>query len=152
MVSSSDGKESTCNAGDLGSVLGWEDPLEKGMATHCSILAWITLLGHKELDMAEWLTLYWPVPFLRNIKCMFLEKHILGKESEMQQRFLLEDVYHCVTQVSKIMEENLTLNNGKFLNNLVHIDVGKDWRQEEKGTTEDEIVRWVHRLNGHESG
>ena len=53
MVSSSDGKESTCNAGDLGSVLGWEDPLEKGMATHCSILAWITLLGHKELDMAE---------------------------------------------------------------------------------------------------
>ena len=21
-------------------ILGWEDPLEKGMATHCSILAW----------------------------------------------------------------------------------------------------------------
>jgi len=34
------GKESTCNAGDLGLVLGWEDPLEKGMATHPSILAW----------------------------------------------------------------------------------------------------------------
>ena len=29
-------------------------------------------------------------------------------------------------------------------------DVGKDWRQEEKGTTEDEMVRWHHRLNGHE--
>ena len=27
-------------------------------------------------------------------------------------------------------------------------DVGKDWRQEEKGTTEDEMVRWHHRLNG----
>ena len=75
---SSDGKESTCNAGDPGSIpgsgsspqrkgrlptlvaslvaqmvknlpamqdtwvrsLGWEDPLEKGMATHFSILAW----------------------------------------------------------------------------------------------------------------
>ena len=77
---SSAGKESTCNAGDPGSIpgsgrsagegigyplqyswaalvaqlvknppamqetyvwsLGWEDPLEKGMATHCSILAW----------------------------------------------------------------------------------------------------------------
>ena len=36
----SESKESTCNAGDLGSVLGWEDPLEKGMATHSSILAW----------------------------------------------------------------------------------------------------------------
>jgi len=28
--------------------------------------------------------------------------------------------------------------------------VGKDWRQEEKGTTEDEMVGWHHRLNGHE--
>ena len=31
-------------------------------------------------------------------------------------------------------------------------DVGKDWRQEEKGTTEDEMVRWHHQLNGHEFG
>ena len=31
-------------------------------------------------------------------------------------------------------------------------DAGKDWRQEEKGTTEDEMVRWHHWLNGHESG
>ena len=31
-------------------------------------------------------------------------------------------------------------------------DVEKDWRQEEKGATEDEIVRWHHRLNGHEFG
>ena len=29
-------------------------------------------------------------------------------------------------------------------------DVGKDWSQEEKGTTEDEMVGWHHRLNGHE--
>ena len=28
-------------------------------------------------------------------------------------------------------------------------DVGKDWEQEEKGTTEDEMVGWHHRLNGH---
>ena len=30
---------SACNAGDLGSIPGWEDPLEKKMATHSSILA-----------------------------------------------------------------------------------------------------------------
>ena len=30
-------------------------------------------------------------------------------------------------------------------------DIGKDWRQE-KGTTEDEMVRWHHQLNGHEFG
>ena len=29
-------------------------------------------------------------------------------------------------------------------------DAGKDWRQEEKGTTEDEIVGWHLQLNGHE--
>ena len=27
----SDGKESTCSAGDLGSILGWKDPLEDSM-------------------------------------------------------------------------------------------------------------------------
>ena len=32
----SDGKESACSMGDL----GWEGPLEEGMATHSSILAW----------------------------------------------------------------------------------------------------------------
>ena len=34
---SSAGKESTCNAGDPGLIPGWEDPLEKGQATHSSI-------------------------------------------------------------------------------------------------------------------
>ena len=29
-------------------------------------------------------------------------------------------------------------------------DAGKEWRQEEKGMTEDEMVGWHHRLNGHE--
>ena len=30
-------------------------------------------------------------------------------------------------------------------------DAGRDWRWEEKGTTEDEMVGWHHWLNGHES-
>ena len=30
------------------------------------------------------------------------------------------------------------------------LDAGKDWRWEEKGMTEDEMVGWHHRLNGHE--
>ena len=37
---SSVGKESVCNVGDLVRFLGWEDALEKEMATHSSILAW----------------------------------------------------------------------------------------------------------------
>ena len=35
--------------------------------------------------------------------------------------------------------------NGKDL------DAGKDRRQEEKGMTEDEMIGWHHRLDGHES-
>ena len=58
---SSDGKESACNAGDLVGALGWspglepwvralgqEDLLEKGMATHSSILA------GKSMDSGDW--------------------------------------------------------------------------------------------------
>ena len=94
---SSVGKESTCNAGDPGSIpglgrspgeglgyplwfswaslvaqlvknllamsetwvwaLGWEDPLEKGKATHFSILAWRISWTHKESDRTEQLFL-----------------------------------------------------------------------------------------------
>ena len=43
----SDGKESTCSAGDLGSIMGWEDSLEKGYSS------W----GHKESDMTERLSI-----------------------------------------------------------------------------------------------
>ena len=55
---SSDGKASACNVGDL----GLEDPLEKEMATHSSVLAWkIPWMeetgrlqgGHKESDTTE---------------------------------------------------------------------------------------------------
>ena len=45
--------------------LGWADPLEEGMATHSSILAWrvplteepggLQYMGSQELDMTEWL-------------------------------------------------------------------------------------------------
>ena len=60
----SDGKESACNAGDLGSVLGLGKPLEKGMATHSSIPTWkiprteepgglYSPGGHKQSDITE---------------------------------------------------------------------------------------------------
>ena len=62
----SDSKESACNSVDLSLILGLEDPLEEGMATHSSILAGeahgqrsqagYSPWGHKELDMAEGLS------------------------------------------------------------------------------------------------
>ena len=35
---------------------------------------------------------------------------------------------------------------------LEKTDAGRGWGQEEKGTTEDEMAGWHHRLNGRESG
>ena len=31
-------------------------------------------------------------------------------------------------------------------------DAGRDWGQEEKGMTEDEMAEWHHQLDGHEFG
>ena len=37
--------------------LGWEDPLEEGMATHSSILAWTIPMGRE----VSWTTVHWGV-------------------------------------------------------------------------------------------
>ena len=50
-------KESACNAGDPGWIPGGEDPLEKEMATHSSILVWRIPWGRKESDRSEQLSL-----------------------------------------------------------------------------------------------
>ena len=59
------GKDSACNAGDAGSFPGSGRSMEKGVATHSSILAWripwteesagLHYRGSKESDLIEWL-------------------------------------------------------------------------------------------------
>ena len=46
----------------------------------------------------------------------------------------------------------LWLPDAKSCHSLNNSDAGRDWGQEEKGTTEDEMVGWRPRLNGHEFG
>ena len=38
------------------------------------------------------------------------------------------------------------------VDSLEKTDAGRDWGQEEKGTTEDELAGWHHRLDRHEFG
>ena len=38
------------------------------------------------------------------------------------------------------------------VDSLEKTDAGRDWGQEEKGTTEDKMAGWHHRLDGRESG
>ena len=57
------GKESTCSAGDLGSIPGLGRSPGKGKGYHSSIFAWripwtvYSPWGHKDLDTTEWLSL-----------------------------------------------------------------------------------------------
>ena len=59
----SNGKESACSAGDLGSIPGLGRSLEKGKATHSGILAWripwYSPWHHKKSDTTERLSLSW---------------------------------------------------------------------------------------------
>ena len=54
-TSGSDGKESACNPGDLGWSLGWEDLLEKGMATHSLENSPWRILGTEEPDRLQFM-------------------------------------------------------------------------------------------------
>ena len=67
--------------------------------------------------------------------------------SQLQE--LIEDrgtwyaAVHGVSKTYRLNHSDNTLSN-------TNIYSGKDWRQDEKGTAEDEMVGWHHRLNGHE--
>ena len=41
---------------------------------------------------------------------------------------------------------------GHLTRRLEKTDAGRDWGQEEKGTTEDEMAEWHHELDAHEFG
>ena len=55
----SDCKESACNAGDLGLIPSWEDPLEKEMATHSTVLAWRTSWTEEPANPVHGVTKSW---------------------------------------------------------------------------------------------
>ena len=98
----SDGKESTCNAGDSGLIPGSEDPLETGMATHSSILAWripwmedpgglqsmgLQRVGHNWVTepfhfwFSQFLYLFFPFLFIEKLDSFFPEPTFFLKAS-----------------------------------------------------------------------
>ena len=59
---------------------------------------------------------------------------------EISPEYSLEGHWSCSSNIYLIWRTD----------SLEKADVGKDWRLEEKGTTEDMMVVWHHWLNGHE--
>ena len=63
---------------------------------------------------------------------------------ELMLKWKLQYFGHLIRRTD-LLEKNLI---GSFL--LGKIEAGKDWGQEEKGMTEDEMLWWHHQLYGHE--
>ena len=82
--------------------LGWEDLLEKGMATHSSILAWripwikeprgIQSMGHKEPDTTEQLTLHYIIYLEEPISHLFI---IFVHSSIFTKSLYVQALFRC---------------------------------------------------------
>ena len=92
------------------------------MATHSSILAWIILRTEEPGGHSPW-------------GC---------KESDKTERLILSSCYSPSQGVGHLMGRVDSLEKDP--------DAGRDWGQEEKGMTEDEMAGWHHRLDGHGFG
>ena len=88
------GKTSVCSAGDPSLILGWEDPLEKEMATHSSILAWkipwtekpcrLQSMGSQSVEH-DWVTLLY-VHKIQQLKGIHYWSIILSKRTQGKRR------------------------------------------------------------------
>ena len=165
--------------------LGWEDPLEKDMATHSSILAWeipwteepggLHSMGSQRV-IHDWATsLHFTSESGRSWELRMWINH--GCTISYSERFGLALPGWFLIGPPKM---GLSLDSKEFKpvspgnQSWIFIgrtdaevpilwppdvksrligkdpDTGKDWRQEEKGTTEDEMVGWHHWLDVHE--
>ena len=96
--------------------LGWEDPLEKGMATHSSILAWRTPWTEEPGGLQSAGLHSYPASEVRG-----------GDERS-----------YPVSEVRGGKERSYPVSEVR------------GGGQEEKGTTDDEMVGWHHQLNGYD--
>ena len=95
--------------------LSWEDPLEKEMTTHYSILAW-------KIPWAE-----------KPCRLQSMGSQRVGQNWAHYYNIKIWSKLYILWSIGK------------------DSDAGRDWGQEEKGTTEDEMTGWHHRLDGRES-
>ena len=146
----SDGKESACNSGDPGLIPGsGRSPGEgHGNPLQYSCLensmdrgAWQAIV-HGVTKSWAWLSLVLKT-LESSLDCKEIQPvHPKGDQSWV---FIGRTDVEAETPI-------LWLPDAKSWLIWKDPDAGKDWGWEEKGTTENEMVGWHHRLNGHEFG
>ena len=105
-----DSKESSCNSGGLGLISGWEDPLEKGMATHSQYpclenpieeeAGGLHSIGSKESDTTKWLTIFTLWSLVINYRHLGGEKKSLAGYKALVKIYL--PLSHQVTMQPKL--------------------------------------------------
>ena len=109
-----------------------------------SSYVWIWELDHKE-DWALKNLFFWTVVLKKTLESSLDCKEIKPVNPEENQSWIFIGRTDAEAEVPILWPSDA--KNWLIRKDL---DAGKDQRQEEKGTTEDEMVGWHHRLNGHE--
>ena len=104
---------------------------------------WMWELDYKESWAPNWC--FWTVGLEKTLESPFDFKEIQAAHSKGNQSwiFIGRTDAEAETPILGLLDVKKWLT-GK------DPDAGKDWGQEEKGTTENEMVVWHHWLNGHE--
>ena len=87
---------------------------------------------------------------------MIRDSEIWAYKNDQRLRDLRGNIKHYSTSLCGVIDKRKENRIGNYLmqraDSLEKTLMLGSWRQEEKGTTEDEIVVWHHRLDGHEFG
>jgi len=89
--------------------------------------------------------------YVRNLAMAKLSWPSQSILKEINPEYSLEGLMLKLQYFGHLMQKTMK-KMGKKMNRLIvkETDAGKDWGQEEKGTTEDEMIGWHHLLSGHE--
>ena len=102
---------------------------------------WMWELDHKGWVLKNWC--FWTVAFKKTLESPLDFKEIKLVNPKENQSWIFIGGTDAEAPI-------LWPPDGKSWLIRKDLDAGKDWRQEEKGTTEDEMAGWHHQLDGHE--
>ena len=121
---------------------------DKGLSSQSygfsSSRVWMWQLDHKESWVPKnWF--FWTVVLEKTLKSPLDGKEIQPVHYKGDQSWIFIGGTHVEAEIPIL--QPLDVKNWLIGED---VDAGKYWRQEEKGTTQDERVGWYHWLNGHE--
>ena len=142
------GKEPACKIQERwGQCLGWEDHLKKEMTTHSRILVWEIPCTVEPGELQS-------MGLQKSQKCKRITCDLLSKQWQHVRNYYSLELFRMKYEIHFLQWNVLCWYIGKRLEkfNKVYLldpDAGKDFGQEEKEVTEDEMVGWHHWLNVH---